>query len=177
MSVDAATIAALVPNPYVGPAWRHTSPRWNPLSGEGARIHGGRFNPPDSFPVLYLCLSRECAVAEFLRMADRHAIGPTGFLPWRVHELAVDLERVLDLSDPGVREVLQLPEDALTDDDLAVTREIGVVAHGLSMQGVRSPSATHAGDVLAAFPENLGRGTMLVERSHVWESLDQLQVE
>ena len=25
------------------------------MSGEGARIHGDRFNPPDKFPVLYLC--------------------------------------------------------------------------------------------------------------------------
>ena len=41
---------------YLGEAFRHMATGWDdPLSGEGARIHGDRFNPPDKFPVLYLC--------------------------------------------------------------------------------------------------------------------------
>jgi RES domain-containing protein len=41
-------------------AVRHLSPKHNPGSGEGARINGGRFNPPESFPTLYLCETRSC---------------------------------------------------------------------------------------------------------------------
>jgi RES domain-containing protein len=30
--------------------WRHLGPRHDPLSGEGARLNGGRFNPVGSVP-------------------------------------------------------------------------------------------------------------------------------
>lgn len=39
-------------------AYRNQSPRHDPRRGEGARIHGGRFNPPGSFPTPYLCDTR-----------------------------------------------------------------------------------------------------------------------
>ncbi|MFV0302812.1 MAG: RES family NAD+ phosphorylase [Paracoccus sp. (in: a-proteobacteria)] len=40
---------------YRGECFRAHNPRWSfePLSGEGARRHGGRFNPP-GVPALYL---------------------------------------------------------------------------------------------------------------------------
>lgn len=50
-----------------GHGYRQQSPGYDPLSGEGARIQGGRVNPPDSFPVLYLCSTAWCAAAEFIR--------------------------------------------------------------------------------------------------------------
>ena len=43
------------------PAWRR------PLDPRFAAAHGGRWNPPDSFPVLYLCATREVARANVLR--------------------------------------------------------------------------------------------------------------
>ena len=174
MDIDAATIAGITPAPYAGPAWRHTSPRRDPLSGEGARIHGGRFNPPDSYPVIYLCLTRACAVTEFLRMANRQTIGPQGFLPWRVHQFHVDVGRVLDLTDSDVCDQIGVAEADLIEEDVTLTREIGVIAHGLSLQAIRSPSATGTDHVLALIPENLGAGTLRVERSDEWTSLEQL---
>jgi RES domain-containing protein len=52
---------------FKGDGYRQQSPRYEPLSGEGARLQGGRFNPPNSFSVLHLCTTRACAVAEFRR--------------------------------------------------------------------------------------------------------------
>ena len=37
--------------PFEGEAFRHMGPGYGPLDAEGARIHGGRWNPPNSFPV------------------------------------------------------------------------------------------------------------------------------
>lgn len=67
---------------YLGAAFRHMAASWqNSLSGEGAQIHGGRFNPPNSFPVLYLCTTRSCAGAELRHRGERLVIGVEGLLP------------------------------------------------------------------------------------------------
>ncbi len=58
---------------FDGEALRHTGPEYNPLAS-GARIRGGRWNPPDSFSVLYLALERQTAAAERTRLAQRQAI-------------------------------------------------------------------------------------------------------
>ncbi|MDR0808919.1 MAG: RES domain-containing protein, partial [Gemmobacter sp.] len=48
-----------------GTAWRAHHPRWSwsPLSGEGAALRGGRFNPA-GMPALYLALSLEGMLLE-----------------------------------------------------------------------------------------------------------------
>jgi RES domain-containing protein len=50
---------------YSGCAYRAHDPKWafSPLSGEGAAVHGGRFNPKGK-PALYLALTPEGAVLE-----------------------------------------------------------------------------------------------------------------
>lgn len=50
---------------YSGLAYRAHDPKWafSPLSGEGAAIHGGRFNPKGK-PALYLATTLEGAVLE-----------------------------------------------------------------------------------------------------------------
>jgi RES domain-containing protein len=50
---------------FSGFAYRAHDPKWafDPLSGEGASIHGGRFNPK-GVPALYLATTLEGAVLE-----------------------------------------------------------------------------------------------------------------
>lgn len=50
---------------FEGLAWRAHDPRWSfePLSGDGAAIHGGRFNPK-GMPALYVALDPMTAVKE-----------------------------------------------------------------------------------------------------------------
>jgi RES domain-containing protein len=50
---------------FRGICYRAHDPRWSfqPLSGEGAAIHGGRFNP-QGVPTLYLSLRIETAIKE-----------------------------------------------------------------------------------------------------------------
>lgn len=50
---------------FVGACYRAHDPRWSfkPISGDGAAVHGGRFNPKGT-PALYLALSLETAIKE-----------------------------------------------------------------------------------------------------------------
>src|SRR5262249_792496 len=50
---------------FEGLAYRAHDPRWSfrPLSGDGAAVHGGRFNPKGT-PALYLALDPMTAIKE-----------------------------------------------------------------------------------------------------------------
>jgi hypothetical protein len=79
------------------PAWRH------PLDPGFAAVRGGRWNPPSSFPVLYLCatpaVARDVVLGRFAR------------LPYGLLDLRFDRRPVLIETDvPGHRAV-----DVVTD--------------------------------------------------------------
>jgi RES domain-containing protein len=135
--IDAQRVAAASLSSVVGQGWRHLAPHHDPLSGEGARMHGGRFNPPGSFPVLYLCKSRSCAVAELQRLGERQVIGVEGLLPRVLYRYEVSLDRVLDLTIGQVRAEVGLSLDVLTGPDWTTCQELGVILHAL---GARLPA-------------------------------------
>jgi RES domain-containing protein len=159
---------------YEGSAFRHQSPRHDPLSGEGARLAGGRFNPPESFPVLYLCTTRACAVAEFRRFASRHPIGAELFLPRVLYEYRVAFSSVLDLTDTAIREHLDLDVGRLIEEDRALTQRLGELAHQFGYQAVSSPSVTGVDIVLAVFTDNLRTGRLEPEFAERWDAPEDL---
>lgn len=159
---------------YDGSAFRHQSPRHDPLSGEGARLAGGRFNPPESFPVLYLCTTRACAVAEFRRFASRHPIGLEGFLPRVLYEYRLEFASVLDLTDAETLKHLDLDPEHLVEDDRVLTRQVGELSHQFGYQALRSPSATGVDLVLAVFTDNLRAGRLDPELAERWETAADL---
>ena len=159
---------------YEGFAFRQQSPRHDPLSGEGARIMGGRFNPPESFPVLYLCTTRGCAVAEFRRFASRHPIGAEGFLPRVLYEYDVAFASVLDLTDAQVLADFELEPEHLVDDDRALTQQLGELAHQFGYQALLRESATGVDAVLAVFTDNLRSGRLEPRIAERWETLADL---
>ncbi len=83
---------------FAGVAYRAHDPRWSfqPLSGEGARLHGGRFNRP-GMPALYLSLSPTTALAEANRGFTRK-LEPTTLVAYDV-----DCELIGDLTDDSFR--------------------------------------------------------------------------
>jgi len=161
---------------YSGHGYRQQSPRYDPLSGEGARIQGGRFNPPDSFPVLYVCSTAGCSAAEFMRAANRHPLGPTAFLPRSLYRYDVSLTAVLDLTHAATLAHLDTTLELLVDEDRALTHQIGEVAHQFGYQAVLNASATGVDDVLAVFIENLRSGILTPTLDSTWETLDDLPV-
>lgn len=160
---------------YAGDAFRHMAARWDdPLSAEGARIRGGRFNPPDSFPVLYLCTTRPCTVAELRHLGRRQTVGVEGLLPRLLYRYETSLHRVLDLTSETTLEHLGITEQQVTGSDLTIPRQIGESAHATGSQAIKAPSATGVDQVIAVFAESLGSGRLLPELLERWESTDDL---
>ncbi|MBM3555671.1 MAG: RES domain-containing protein [Alphaproteobacteria bacterium] len=76
-----------------GVFWRMLSPRWHdqPLSGEGAARHGGRFNRPD-VGALYFSARVETALAEYGQDLPNR--------PGTVVAYSVRVAGIVDLGDP-----------------------------------------------------------------------------
>lgn len=175
MEISAEQVATAPQITYLGEAFRHMAARWEgPLSGEGARIHGGRFNPPDSFPVLYLCTTRSCAVAELRYRGERLVIGVEGLLPRVLYRYDVSLDRVLDLTSGETLDHLGVTTAQIIGTDVAIPRLIGKAAHATGFQAIRAPSATGVDEILAVFPQLVGTGRLVAELAERWESIGDL---
>jgi RES domain-containing protein len=142
-------------------AFRHVSIGTNPRSGTGARINGGRWNPPHSFATLYLGLDVETVVDEFHRLAARQGLTPGDFLPRDLHRFEVRLGAVLDLRTEDAQRTVDLTEVELRSDDPRRCQEVGEAAHSVGLESVVAPSAAGPGTVLAVFLEQLRPGSRL----------------
>lgn len=90
-----------------GVAFRAHDPRWSfaPLSGEGAAIYGGRFNPK-GVPALYLALSVEGMLLEM-----GHGFAHR-FDPLTICSYDVDMDDLVDLrSEAGCKAACVTPAD------------------------------------------------------------------
>ncbi|CAN5225302.1 hypothetical protein BH24CHL7_BH24CHL7_06850 [soil metagenome] len=139
-------------------AYRHHAAAYGALSGEGARLHGGRWNPPDSFAVVYAAGDTTTVDAEFERLLVRSGLSPQSLQPRQLTTINLDLGHVLDLRDDAVLDAIGVRTPDLTGDDPALTRRIGEAAHATGYEAVIAPSAAGAGagagDVIAIFPAN-----------------------
>jgi len=91
-----------------GPYVRVADPAWlRPLDPPFAQARGGRWNPPRSFPVVYLCATRDIARAVVLRRFEGLPYGLVDLLPSRAPVLiATDVSegRLVDVvGDAGCR--------------------------------------------------------------------------
>lgn len=150
---------------------RSQAPGFDARSGEGARRFGGRFNPPRSFPVIYLCLTRACVSAELRMQAARQGVQVDDLLPRDLWSIATALDKVLDLTDALVVASLGVDPVDLVRPDHVFTQEIGEAAHERGLQGIMSPSATGVDQILAILPENLGVTTLRVDLVETWSSM------
>lgn len=137
--------------------WRAHHPRWAWAadSGDGAALHGGRFNPK-GVPALYTSTGIVTAMAEaqqgFVRKAQ----------PMTVVAYDVDCDDVLDLSDPAT-----LAAEGIAPDDLACAWQL------LASMGAPVPSwllARHliAGGVAAIIVPSFAPGAPAGERNVVF---------
>ena len=160
---------------WEGDAWRHVSVGRSPLSGEGARINGGRWNPPNSFAVLYLGAEIATVIAEFERMSSRQGLDAHDFLPRTLHKYEVGLSRVLDLRTSTALGEVELSDASLIADDPSQCRAVGEAAFVAGREGVIAPSATGRGLVVAVFLEQLLPTSRVVDiESELWEDVPTL---
>ncbi|MFL5799132.1 MAG: RES family NAD+ phosphorylase [Actinomycetota bacterium] len=157
---------------FSGEAYRHVAPSYPALGGQGARIQGGRWNPPESFPVLYLAIQRECVVAEFFRFAERSGRPPEELLPRTLHHYRVELGEVLDLRGSAALGAVGLTAGDVQSDDPGRCQRVGEAAHYVGFEAVLAPSATLVGHVLAVFTDRLHAGSTTEPLDHErWDTL------
>jgi RES domain-containing protein len=154
--------------------YRNQARGFDPRSGDGARRFGGRFNPPHSYPVIYLCTSRPCVIAELTRQAERQGLAIDDLLPRELWRITVDLNKVLDLTNRNTLKALEIDPADLVRDDVQLTHEIGEAAHEHGFQAIQSASATGVDDVVGIMPENLAGAVLLVELIQEWTSASEL---
>ncbi len=145
--------------PLEGEAFRHLGPGYEALGTDGARIRGGRWNPPESYPVLYLALSAETAAAELYRLAARQATPPENLLPRHLWRYRVRLGQVLDLTR-GLERV-GLAQADLVAKDMRRCQAVGEAAHDLGFEALRAPSAAGVAEVLAVSFDRLRPGSLV----------------
>jgi hypothetical protein len=143
-----------------GPYLRVADPAWaDPLDGRFAADRGGRWNPPESFPVVYLCGSIEVARANVYRRLAGQPYGPEDLLPESGPLLVrarVPDDRYLNaVTDAGLRD-LGLPLTYPLDSRRRPVpwrrcQPIGMRAWEAGLPGVAARSARAEGEELAYF--------------------------
>jgi RES domain-containing protein len=120
---------------YAGLAFRALNPVWagDPLSGEGARRHGGRFNARGT-PALYLALDAMTAVREV------SAVGAP-LQPTLLVTFALDIGPVFDATDARLLAEHGTTPVALAADDWRVAMR----DHGIAPTQALAARLTHAG--------------------------------
>ncbi len=158
MELDRRLVRSLdtvTPTPWHGVVLRHHAPQYAALDGQGAGINGGRWNPSETFAVVYTALDRATIDAELERLARRTGMPVGSFLPRRLTRIEAQLTRVLDLTDARTRRRLGLTLRELTDDDWSRTQAIGQAAQFLGFEAILAPGAD-GGTTLAVFVGSLG---------------------
>jgi RES domain-containing protein len=181
--VSEPLLDGVTPRPFAGFVYRVIGSRFlhAPLATAGAKQHGGRFNPPGSFDVLYTALAADTALAE----RDGILLTAAGIKAARAIRTGVllriecRLHSVLDLCDQKVRRHLEislaellgpwlpwnvLPQEPNRPRAAAPSQRIGSSVHACRrFEAILSPSTKDAeGQCLAIFPDRLQPGSRVV---------------
>lgn len=166
-----ASLLAKVPRtPMSLVGYRNQAVGFDPRSGNGARRFGGRFNPPRSFPVIYLCATRPCVLAELTRQAVRQGLVVDDLLPRELWRVTAELSATLDLTDRATLDMLEIDVNGLVHDDVQLTREIGEAAQAQGVQAIRAPSATGIDTVVVVLANNLAGTVLEAELIERWRT-------
>lgn len=133
-------IESLPAKEWRGRAWRHM---FNEYAPERINTGGARWNPP-GVGAIYAALERQTAIAEGDHLI---AVQPRRIFRRRVlYELAVDVDEVVDLTDPAALAAVGLTMDDILSDDHGACRKVGGAMAWLGRGGILVPSARRSGD-------------------------------
>lgn len=153
---------------WSGTCYRHVSGKRDPLSGVGARLIGGRWNP-SGISTVYLALPACTCMAELDRVAASQNVTVDDLLRATagrtLSTVGVTELAVLDLRDAAARNHVGLDLDDIADDDRTACQAVGQSADFLQLQGVLAPSAAGGGWVCAVYESRVFPGQLNVKTS------------
>lgn len=144
--------------PFDGPCFRSVELAWahpdDVTSGEGTRLHGGRFAAKGTRAV-YASLDEETATREVtarkVRLGGQAQIALKDY-PRLTYVLSIQTRKCVDLRNTGNIKVLEDLLRAVSDpDDLGPSQEVGAYLAEKGIDAVLFPSVTGAGANVAAF--------------------------
>jgi len=167
-----AKIANDAAKPWKGVGFRFASLKYGKskdlLSGQGAKISGGRVNGIGAFRVIYTSTDPMTATAETFQNFAAFGFDKDKVRPKVVVGVEIDLTAVLDLCDIGIRRRLGVTLNDLAQSwwpvqaagDEALTQAIGRAAFDAGFEAVMLLSARRKGGInLNVFPERLRAGS------------------
>lgn len=155
--------------PFSGIIYRAVATRYanrnDLLTGKGAKIYGGRWNPPGLFCVVYGTPDPHAALAETLNTYGQYGIPQEQRLPLVLAAINVRLQRVLDLTCGKIRSRLGVSEERMLEADWrtaqaknseGLTQAIGRLAREARIEALLVSSARlKKGENLVIFPDQL----------------------
>lgn len=140
-------------------------------TGEGARLHGARWNAPLSFAAVYASATARDCVEEALAWCARYNLPQSAGTPAVLVALECHLVTVLDLTDAATRRRIGLSRAAIVDDrwwlEQSEGREsscqaVGRAAFAAGVEAIKVPSVRVARAWnLVIFPRNLHPGSFI----------------
>lgn len=137
------------------------------ISGAGATLNGGRWNPPDGSPTLYASSSPELASEETFALARKLGFAPRDLLPRVIRAIRVRVSRLVDMTDGDIRRSLMVSEQRMLDTNWrkanargneALTQAIGRAAAEAGLEGLIVASSVRPKEFnLVIFLGNLSR--------------------
>ena len=146
---------------FTGSLYRADHPAHTDLARttDESREHPGRFNT-SRLGAVYLSLEPETAIKES-EQSDELA-------QCALFVVSASLARVLDLTDPGIRDRWQLTLHDLKADDTSRCRQLAEQAADSGEEAILWPSATGQGRSVAVFADRLAPGSHL-KIEHAYE--------
>jgi len=154
--------------PFSGEVFRHVYEGKGGTDSSRSKIAGGRWNPIREFEALYLALSEEGTVGEFIRYVGYYkSLAPDDALTREIVRVKVHVRKILDLTDPKIRASLGVTQEELRGgrnqwDE--ITWPIARAVFAAGFEGILVPSAANGWVNLVLFPENLLPGSSVVEK-------------
>lgn len=154
-------------------AFRHIHPD-DVVSGQGTRLHGGRF-VPRGVPAVYASLEEETALREATGrknlISGRSHIDLRDY-PRMTYVLRIATQRNLDLSLPVPPELENLLTRSLRPGSHSVSQALGAICIEAGIESVVFPSATGSGrNVVVYLPNTSAGGVIVVNRAAVLAAL------
>lgn len=155
----------VLPRPVALRCWRQCSPRRSlaPVPGR-TPSYPGRYHRPGSLNVCYLSDRETAAWAEYFRHTAGLGVAAAE-VRRRVGRLRVELDAVLDLTDPDVRRSVGVSSGQLVGEDHAGCQDLALSAAAAGFHGILAPSAALPGRrMLVVLESGFGGVEIEIER-------------